>query len=66
MTSPLPLPASVDAVVALLAGEQYVCDRRLATALYLSLKLGRPVGMTPRCLGAPDEAGIAGSSIEAG
>jgi len=43
MTPPLSLPASVDAVVALLAGEQYVCDRRLATALYLSLKLGRPL-----------------------
>jgi MoxR-like ATPase len=43
MTSPLPLPASVDAVVELLAGQQYVCDRRLATALFLSLKLGRPL-----------------------
>ena len=43
MTPPLPLPASVDAVVELLAGQQYVCDRRLATALFLSLKLGRPL-----------------------
>src|ERR1700682_3874529 len=39
----LPLPASVDEVVALLAGENYVCDRRLATALFLSLKLQRPL-----------------------
>jgi len=37
------LPASVDAVMALLAAENYVCDRRLATALFLSLKLQRPL-----------------------
>jgi len=37
------LPASVDAVISLLAAENYVCDRRLATALYLSLKLQRPL-----------------------
>ena len=37
------VPDSVDAVVALLATEQYVCDRRLATALFLSLKLRRPL-----------------------
>ena len=36
-------PESVDAVVALLAAEDYVCDRRLATALFLSLKLRRPL-----------------------
>ena len=39
----LKLPDSVDAVIALLATEQYVCDRRLATALFLSLKLQRPL-----------------------
>ncbi len=39
----LPLPDSVDAVVALLAAGDYVCDRRLATALFLSLKLQRPL-----------------------
>jgi len=39
----LALPDSVDAVVALLATEAYVCDRRLATALFLSLKLQRPL-----------------------
>ena len=37
------LPDSVDAVIALLATENYVCDRRLATALFLSLKLARPL-----------------------
>jgi MoxR-like ATPase len=39
----LPLPDSVDAVIALLATQNYVCDRRLATALYLSFKLQRPL-----------------------
>ena len=31
------LPGSVDAVVAALATQNYLCDRRLATALFLSL-----------------------------
>jgi MoxR-like ATPase len=39
----LQLPDSVDAVLALLAAGDYVCDRRLATALFLSLKLQRPL-----------------------
>ncbi len=39
----VPLPDSVDAVQALLAGGHYVADRSLATALYLSLRLGRPL-----------------------
>jgi len=41
--TPRALPESVDAVVALLAAENYVCDRQLATALFLSLKLARPL-----------------------
>ncbi len=40
---PQPLPDSVDAVAALLAKQQYVCDRALATTLYLALKLERPL-----------------------
>ena len=40
---PLKLPDSVDAVIALLATQHYICDRRLATALFLSLKLSRPL-----------------------
>jgi len=36
-------PPDVDAVVALLAGEHYVADRRLATSVFLSLSLGRPL-----------------------
>ncbi len=45
MTAPVPLalPDSVDAVVALLATEQYLCDRQLATAIFLALKLQRPL-----------------------
>jgi len=38
-----PLPTSVDAVQALLAGQDYIADRALATALFLGLRLGRPL-----------------------
>ncbi len=41
--APRPLPASVDETLALLAGGDYVADRSLATALFLSLRLGRPL-----------------------
>ena len=37
------LPDSVEAVVALLAAGDYVADESLATALFLALKLGRPL-----------------------
>ena len=37
------LPDSVDSVADLLAGGDYVSDRSLATALFLALKLGRPL-----------------------
>jgi MoxR-like ATPase len=43
MPSPIPLPSSVDATLDLLAGQRYVADRSLATAIYLALKLGRPL-----------------------
>ncbi|MFZ4649716.1 MAG: AAA family ATPase [Rubrivivax sp.] len=43
MSTPPALPASVDEVIERLAQQQYVCDRRLATVLYLGLKLGRPL-----------------------
>ena len=36
-------PSSVDAVQALLADQGYLADRRLATSLFLSLQLGRPL-----------------------
>jgi MoxR-like ATPase len=38
-----PLPVSVDETAALLAGQRYVADRSLATAVFLALKLGRPL-----------------------
>ncbi len=37
------LPNSVDSVVDMLAGGNYVADRSLSTALFLALKLGRPL-----------------------
>lgn len=39
----MPLPDSVDSTVALLARGDYVADRALATALYLALRLERPL-----------------------
>ncbi len=40
---PIERPASVDAVVQRLGEQDYVCDRRLATAIFLALQLGRPL-----------------------
>ena len=40
MPSPLP---KIDAVEELLAGADYVADRRLSTAVFLALELGRPL-----------------------
>jgi MoxR-like ATPase len=37
------LPDSVDAVVALLDRNDYIADRRLATSVFLALKMGRPL-----------------------
>ena len=41
--TPAALPATVDATLALLGQHDYVADRRLATAVFLALKLGRPL-----------------------
>jgi MoxR-like ATPase len=43
VTEPRPLPGSVDEVMALLSEGDYVADRSLATALFLSLRLARPL-----------------------
>ncbi len=45
MTAPSPftIPASVDATLDLLTAHDYVADRRLATAVFLALKLQRPL-----------------------
>ena len=40
---PKPLPATIDETLALLSGAHYVGDRALATVLFLSLRLGRPL-----------------------
>ena len=37
------LPPSIDATLDLLGGADYICDRSLATVLYLSLRMGRPL-----------------------
>jgi len=37
------MPASVDAVVALLDRHDYLADRRLATSVFLALRMGRPL-----------------------
>src|SRR3569833_3569905 len=37
------LPGDIDAALALLKSGDYVADRSLATAVFLSLKLGRPL-----------------------
>lgn len=39
----IPLPASVDETLSLLEQGRYVADRSLATALFLALRLGRPL-----------------------
>ena len=38
-----PIPGSVDAVLALLEQHDYFSDRRLATSVFLALKIGRPL-----------------------
>src|SRR5260221_9449211 len=40
---PPPPPASVDATLELLGRGEYIADRNLATAVYLALKMGRPL-----------------------
>jgi MoxR-like ATPase len=41
--TPQPHPTTVDATADLLAGADYVADRRLATAVFLALRLTRPL-----------------------
>jgi MoxR-like ATPase len=37
------IPESVDATIEILRGGRYVCDRSLATSVFLAMKLGRPL-----------------------
>ena len=41
--SPRPVPQSIDETLAMLAGADYVADRPLATVLFLSLRMKRPL-----------------------
>lgn len=43
MIHAVPVPASIDETQAMLAGADYVADRALATVLFLSLKMKRPL-----------------------
>lgn len=43
MTTPVPLPASIDATAQALLGHDYVAERALATTVFLALKLQRPL-----------------------
>ncbi|HEV8503599.1 MAG TPA: MoxR family ATPase [Casimicrobiaceae bacterium] len=43
MTAATPLPANVEATQALLAAQDYVAERRLATAVFLALRLAKPL-----------------------
>ena len=43
MPAPRTIPATVDATLDLLTAHDYVADRRLATAVFLALKLQRPL-----------------------
>lgn len=42
-STPVAVPASIDATLALLGGQGYVADRALATVVFLALRLGRPL-----------------------
>ena len=61
----IPLPASIEATVGLLAKADYIADRSLATVLYLALKMGRPIflegeagcGKTYRAMGLAKSLG---------
>jgi len=43
MTSPQPLPASIDDTLALLSRGDYIAERSLATTVFLALRMGRPL-----------------------
>src|ERR1700750_1047956 len=58
-SNPRALPASIEATLELLTAGQYVADRALATVLFLSLKLGRPLFLE-------GEAGVGKTEIAKG
>jgi len=61
---PVAAPASVDETLALLAGGDYVADRGLATAVYLSFALGRPLFLEGEAgVGKTEVAKVLASSL---
>jgi MoxR-like ATPase len=59
-----PLPASIDETLALLKGASYVADRSLATVLFLSLRLGRPLFLEGEAgVGKTETAKVLASSL---
>src|SRR6202166_476966 len=50
------LPASVDAVVDLLAAGDYLCDRRLATAILVAMRINKPLFLEGEAGGGKTEA----------
>jgi MoxR-like ATPase len=58
------IPASIDETLALLSGADYVGDRALATVLFLSLKLGRPLFLEGEaCVGKTEIAKVLSSAL---
>ena len=58
-------PTSIDETHVLLAGEGYVCDRALATVLFLSLKMGRPLFLEGEAgVGKTEIAKVLGSALD--
>lgn len=61
---PVEAPASVDETLALLAGGDYIADRGLATAVYLSFALGRPLFLEGEAgVGKTEVAKVLASSL---
>ena len=64
MTAPT-LPTSVDAVLSLLERHDYFADRRLATSVFLALKMGRPLFLEGEAgVGKTQIAKVLASSLE--
>ena len=59
------LPSSIDETLALLTGANYVADRSLATVLYLSLKMQRPLFLEGEAgVGKTEIAKVLSSALE--
>ena len=62
---PLALPASIDETLALLDRASYVGDRALATVIFLSLRLGRPLFLEGEAgVGKTEVAKVLAASLE--